>query len=169
VIKYVNGKVVVPNPVLTFDALTTRASIRLHLGQTVSFADSLSRILGFGKKQMPLTHDEFDGDPMTVQARKPADIRAGIHQMYVYNDVSENVSVGDASAPLLRIVDAEGKHGQTVHRDYDRPKYLPVQKKHFDSILVDIRDDVGHNIPFEYGKVVVILHFRQVKQNYFSQ
>jgi len=96
-------------------------------------------------------------------------MQAGLQHIYAYTNVAENVLVGDASAPLLRIVNAEGKHGQQIHRYYDRPRYIPVQKKHFDSITIDKRDDTGRNVPFEYGKVVMIVHLRQAKYSYFTQ
>jgi hypothetical protein len=59
--------------------------------------------------------------------------------------------------------------GENVHRTFDPPRYIPVQKKHFDSILVYIRTDTGEPVPFEGGKVVASLHFRRATSSYFSK
>lgn len=141
----------------------------LHKSQTVWLSDSLLKVLGFGRKQLPLSPLSQTEESLTIFAKRPGDILAGLQHIYVYTDIAENVPVGDTSAPLLRIVNAEGKHGQQIHKYYDRPRYLPLQKKHFDSVIIDIRDDTGRNVPFEYGKVVVILHLRQAKHSYFTQ
>ena len=50
---------------------------------------------------------------------------------------------------------------------YDQPRYFPVQKKTFDTIEIDIRDDTGESIPFDAGKLIVTLHFRRAKDSYF--
>jgi len=85
--------------------------------------------------------------------------------MYVYFDVL----VGDTKAPLLRIVQVSGKSGDRVQAIYDKPIYVELQKKNFDSIEIDIRSDVGKPISFEYGKVIVTLHFRLSKVPYLLQ
>lgn len=89
--------------------------------------------------------------------------------MYVYCDVLEHVLVGDTKSPLLRIVQVDGKGNDTVHARYEKPIYVPLQKKHFESIEIDIRTDTGKPIPFEYGKVIVTLHFRLRKIPYLLQ
>ena len=37
---------------------------------------------------------------------------------------------------------------------FEKPMYLPVQKKHFESIEIDIRDEFGESIPFVERKVI---------------
>jgi hypothetical protein len=95
-------------------------------------------------------------------------IAGGLHSLYVYCDVAENVPVGDTEAPLLRIVDAGGKSGEDVCRTCDRPRYVPLQKKRFDSIEIVIRNDIGEPVAFEGGKLMVTLHFRRAASPYFS-
>ena len=84
--------------------------------------------------------------------------------MMLYCDLLEHIPVGDTKDPVLRIVDA---NGEIVHRLYDEPRYIPLQKKNFDSIELDLRDDLGNPIAFKNGKLVVTLHFRQAKSAYF--
>ena len=74
-------------------------------------------------------------------------------------------------APLLRIVEVAGSRGEGLqemtHIQFDQPRYIPIQKKNFDSIEIDIRDDAGESIPFDDGKLIVTLHFRRAKESYF--
>jgi len=81
----------------------------------------------------------------------------------------EHIPVGDTKAPLLRIVHTASKSGDIVHMIYEKPLYVPLQQKNFDSIEIDIRSDTGNPIPFEYGKVIVTLHFRLSKSPYLLQ
>jgi hypothetical protein len=155
-------------PVITYNLLTKRASVFVHKMFAVTLTEHMSRLLGFGKKQNPLTASAKEESSVIV-ARRPIDMQIGLQHVHVYTDVAEDIPVGDTCAPLLRIVNAEGKHGHVIHRVYDRPRYIPVQKKHFDSISIHIYDDLGKPVLFEYGKVITVVHLRQAKQGYFTQ
>jgi len=124
-------------------------------------SEQLSVILGFSKK---FNLQRENGAAITGDM--VCDIRGGIHSIYVYCDLLECVPVGDTLAPLLRIINVEGRIGETAHKLYNHPRYLPVQKREFDSVEIDIRDDTGAPVPFENGKLVVTLHFKRVSNPY---
>ena len=84
----------------------------------------------------------------------------GFNSLYVYCDTSEAISVGDIEAPLLRVIDAAGNYSDLIHRLSTTPQYVPVSKKEFNTLEIDIRDDTGRLVPFEFGKDVATLHFR---------
>lgn len=94
------------------------------------------------------------------QSEFVADPKASFHVMYVYCDLVEPQIVGDVQAPLLKIVTVEGKDGEIVNAHFPRPIYLPVIRQHFQTIQVDIRLHTGDLVPFERGKVFLVLHFR---------
>ena len=75
--------------------------------------------------------------------------------------------MGDIKAPLLRVVDAAENFGDTIHRLYMTPQYVPVSKKEFNTVEIDIRDDTGRPVAFEFGKVITTLHFRRSRNKYF--
>jgi hypothetical protein len=95
------------------------------------------------------------------------DITGHIDQLYVYCDVVENVAVGDTLAPLLRIVDAKNLRKGYIHEEYNPPRYLPLQKKAFDTVDIYIMTDYGSKVPFESGKAICTLHFRKAAASYF--
>ena len=67
---------------------------------------------------------------------------------------------GEIKAPRLRVVDAAGNFDDLIHRLYTTPQYFPVSRKQFNTVEIYIRDDSGRPVPFEFGKVVLTLHFR---------
>lgn len=94
---------------------------------------------------------------------------AGFETLYVYSDIVEMQLVGDVQAPLLRTVNiTEEERALTVCKSFSNPHYLPVTRSHLDTIEIDIRDDAGKKVPFEFGKSIVKLHFRQRKSPYFQ-
>jgi hypothetical protein len=151
-------------PTFKFNDVKKKCSVFLQPGTFVQFDDVMSSLLGIRNNRLynPNAKAKFIQGPMTC------DISGGIQDLYVYVDVVENVPVGDTEAPLLRIVNASGWTGENVHRIYDRPRYMPVQKNRFDSIECNIRDCFGKLVPFEGGQVIVILHFRRAISPYFS-
>ena len=84
-------------------------------------------------------------------------LQRGFYSLFVYCDVVEHVVEVDVRALLLRTVYITGKEGLTVNRTV---QYVPVQQKQFSTIEIDIRDDSGSPMPYQRGKVIVIINFR---------
>ena len=68
---------------------------------------------------------------------------------------------------LLRSINVNEESWRMITRIYETIQYSPVQRKYFDVIEVDIRDNVGRKVSFQTGKVVVLLHFHLKKPSYF--
>jgi len=123
------------------------------------FSDTLARVLGFKRKSFE-NGKCYNGevclgvDPTT---------------MYVYCDLIEHVTVGDVRVPLLRTFGIEKKKNSTdvVHRTFSNLVYVPIQKKQFDTIEMNIMTDTGEPMSFAPGKSTVLLHFRRSSNPYF--
>ena len=70
-------------------------------------------------------------------------------------------------APLLAVLpnQTEEIFGSIITRRFHNVRYVKVNKKYFDVINIDIRDDMGRPIRFQGGKVFVELHFHPVQNN----
>ena len=82
--------------------------------------------------------------------------------MYIYCNIVENQIVGDSLVPLLRIVNVQGRRWEVIDRIYDSPHYCNLQQKDITSIEINIRNDIGELVSFEFGHVVVKLHFKKL-------
>ena len=91
----------------------------------------------------------------------------GFDTLYVYTNIVESRIVGNTLAPLLRPLPIRGRNGDRVSARFTNVHYVPLLYSHFDSIEVDIRDDMGRRVPFEYGRVTVTLHFRRRRSRLF--
>ena len=94
-------------------------------------------------------------------AERAVDLEHSFHDLYVYCDIIQSQYVGDALVPLLRIVPVEGKDGERISKSFIRPQYVPVSRKQFETIEVNIKRDIGETVPLEFGRVLLTLHFRQ--------
>ena len=90
-----------------------------------------------------------------------------VDSLFVYCDILQHVPVGDTLVPLLRPVVVRGKPGDQISEKYINSMYLPVQKKSFDSIEINIMTDTGDPAPFVDGPSTVTLHFRRASNPYF--
>ena len=97
----------------------------------------------------------------TSTAERAVDLEHSFHDSYVYCDIIQSQYVGDALVPLLRIVPVEGNDGERISKSFIRPQYVPVSRKQFETIEVNIKRDTGETVPFEFGRVLLTLHFRQ--------
>ena len=110
---------------------------------------------------MPSTHSPDAPYPFRKVAEDVVNMTRGFDTIYVYTDVVESRIVGDSLAPLVRALPVGGIHGATVSDRFTNIHYVPLLYSHFKSIEMDIRDDTGRRVPFEYGKVTVTLNFRR--------
>jgi len=101
-----------------------------------------------------------------ISEREP-NLSSNIRSVYVYCDLLEHVPVGDTKAPLLRIVNKSIEFEGNVHRVFNPTLYVPLQKKCFDPVEIDMMIDTGVPVPFLSGKSFVVLDIRHVIHPYF--
>ena len=133
-----------------------------------TFPPALLGLLGFSEYYRPEFTKEIEIDGKKIKgvmiAELPHDLKANINAFYVYCDIVKASVVGDSYTKLLRTVNiVPSDFGRSVQRIYDQPIYFPVDKKEFQTIEIDIKDDTGKTLQFESGRVQVVLHFRKIK------
>ena len=152
-------------PTFGYNSRTKKMLINLHHGDRITFKPKLASILGITDNQSKPIYCE--GKKEKWHADEIFDIDGNFNSLYVYCDILEHIPLGDVVAPLLRVVGVTGKQGDTIRKTYDKPMYVPVRTKNFDSIEIDVRTDTGKGVPFQYGKSEVVLHFKLRKNPYF--
>lgn len=96
-----------------------------------------------------------------VKTQFPPFLEFGIPaHMYIYSDVVSPNFIGDTLAPLLRIVKI-GEHRKDICQTFSEPYYIPILKRDFETVEINIRKDTGELVPFLCGKLNVRLHFRR--------
>jgi hypothetical protein len=68
-------------------------------------------------------------------ANETFNLHAGQRLMYVYCDIAAFVPNGNTRSPLLRVCSVNGSYGEIVRVTADRPFYVPVSRREFDTIL----------------------------------
>ena len=130
-----------------------RCEVSVHLQNNAElFFGDVGYLLGFSPKEVI---------SQTSTAEREADLDHGFHDLYIYCDIIQPQYVGDALVPLLRIVTVEGKDGQQVNKSFLHLQYVPVSRKQFEMIEVNIKQDIGEIVPFKFGRMLLTLHFRQ--------
>jgi len=150
----------VQSAILRYIESVGRVEIRVKNGFRIKFNSALARRLGFSSTAIYTNW-------ATGLTPEPEGIN--VRSLYVYCDLLEPVPVGDVKVPLLRIVntDETTKDYSNMHRIMKRVLFVPVQKKHFDTVEIQILDDAGNVVPFENGKSIVVLEFRRAVHPYF--
>ena len=142
---------------ITFSKYKKKVKLRNEGDYVVMFNEALGRILGF--------EDMLVYYPGTTYLAK-YDVQLAVktvETLFVYCDVLEHVVVGDVMAPLLRIVDMKhATENGRMHKILNPPLYVPLQKKNFDTIEINIMCDTGNVVPFGDGKSVAVLEFKRV-------
>jgi len=131
----------------------------------VSFSLDLAMLLEFRTRTEYAMNDEDN-----VIADDLIHLNALVGSVFVYCDLLEHVLVGDVKAPLLRIVNRTtemGKHYNSIeHTTFNPIQYVPLQKKCFDTITIQLMMDYGELMPFVEGKSIVVLEFRRMIHPY---
>ena len=169
-------------PIFNFHATENKVSITLPKfdGRSVyfNFSNELSTILGFKKENL----DEKIGKVMiaysadtknstklprgkfeTITGDEPFTLDHIYYGLYVYCDIIRPAFVGDTLTHLLRYVEIppNSSYGDQIVLSYPDTHYIPLLIKEIKTIEIDIKDEYGNSFPFEYGRSIVILHFRK--------
>lgn len=155
-------------PKLLYSFHLNKVTVSLVKGSYFEMSEKLAKILGFEEDERDFTN--YDVEIETIGSVNRPDINTDLQCLFVYCDVLESVAVGDTRVKLLRIVKADDTSPNTssvVLKVYEKPIYVPLQTKHFDTIEIDIRDVYGKKFPLVGGEVITTLHFRRAKQQYF--
>ena len=83
---------------------------------------------------------------------KMCNLQRGFYSLYVYCDIVEPTVIRDVKVSLLRCVNISGKQEETVDRIYETVHYVPLHRKKFDSIDINIRHDTGDRFLFNAEK-----------------
>ena len=152
-INAINNAVQRDDVIFNFSETTQRAHMEIPAGCRLHFAEPLSSMLGLG-------YGNTVCSSITESGKFPIDLSRGIDSLYVYTDIVQTKLVGNTAVPLLRVVPVDGDYGTMVYKEYSSPVYSPLSKSTFNTIEVYIMDSAGRSIPFGYGKVTVLLHFK---------
>ncbi|XP_070155843.1 uncharacterized protein [Polyergus mexicanus] len=103
-----------------------------------------------------------------IIAGEPASLLRGIpDKLFVYCDICEPYITGDVQSPLLRIVALDVGNdyafASTQIKHFSHTQYIALRQTSFRTIEIDIRDQLGQSIPFEFGTLTVTLHFRRIE------
>ena len=121
----------------------------------VNLSPSLAELLGMKK----LLGGDYHTYHETVKGEYVSDAHQGLYALYVYCDLVTPHIVGDVSVPLLRAVPVE--EGFVISKQYENIHYYPVLRNKFNTVDINIKDDMNQNVKFQFGKSIVTLHFRQ--------
>ena len=110
-------------------------------------------------KRINLKNDQI------IIAKRGPDVRASSYNMYIYCNMVEPSLVGTDYVPLLNIVALEDEHGKYLSKEFLSPHYVRLQTGFIPNIEIKLCDDTGENIKFQWGKVVVKIHFRYNGEN----
>ena len=103
-----------------------------------------------------------------IQPPNPVNVNLGFDILYIYTDCVEQQLVGDVQAQLLQNLCVNNFDSIPIQTtSFESPHYIPLARKDFDTIEINIRDETGRKVPFQFGRVVVKLHFRLRRQPLF--
>ena len=97
-------------------------------------------------------------------APHPAVIHAGMYDIFIYSDIETDQLVGDSYVPLLHCINVSDEPRCMPTLTYNKPDYTSLSKTVIDDIEISLKNDQNQYIPFAFGKVIIKLHFRPVKQ-----
>jgi hypothetical protein len=137
----------------TFNPSTLKITIDTNGGSWLNISDEFMKFLGYpgGWPTRART---------SMTASELLDLNRGLNLIYVYCDIAAFSIVGDVKTPLLRVCNISGRDGEVIRTIFTHPQYVPLGRTEFETIEINISDELGRPIPFMHGKCLVTLHFR---------
>lgn len=125
-----------PRVYLGYDHIKNKVFLKAPQNVSLTFYGQLAIILGLKpgvsiETAKSLRENREDRGVTVVYAPFQADIRAGFYTCFVYTDIIEYQSVGDAYVPLLSTVHLDCEPNKSISVRYDKPHYVRVNKSSF--------------------------------------
>lgn len=84
-----------------------------------------------------------------------------VPRLMVYSDIVLYTHFGPTEASVIAIVENGTVFGRQYSWSASKIMYVPVKTNYIDQIHIVIRDEVGHEVKFEAGSVMIQLYFRK--------
>ena len=155
-INAINMAIYEENITATYSVSSRRIVMNIQIGTSLQFNEPLSSMLGIGYERTVCTN-------ATTRGRFLMNLSRGIDSLYIYTDLVQTKLVGGTATPLLSIVPIQGTHGEMVFKEYSTPVYSNLSRIFFLTIEIYLKYSAGRDIPFAFGKVKVLLHFKKIQ------
>ena len=120
------------------------------------------------KKTCPYVKTEKKDNILVYFADFICDLTSDSHSLYIYSDIVKHSIVGNTQVPLLRIVNVTGELNKYYQQTYNNIHYIPLFSNRINNIEIQIRNSLGDPIEFNFGHVIIVLHFKRRKVIYTS-
>ena len=120
--------------VVTSDDTSERVTVKCVKGAVLELRGDIARMFGFFNNTSIRAFDK-KGFTLTLPETRN-------QYFYVYTDIIKIQYHGDVVVPVLCTITVKGKHGSYVSKNLERPHYVPLKKKIFDTISINIREDL---------------------------
>ena len=137
--------------VSSYDDTSKRVTVKCGRRVVVKLRKDIARMFGFLNDATIRASDE-KGFTLALP-------ETGNQYFYVYTDIIKRQYHGDVVVPILHTVTVKGEYGSFVSKNFERPHYVSLNKKIFDTISINIRDEAGDLVVLEHSKVNITLHF----------
>jgi len=147
-----------------FSYVKQKKTINMYLNtaliKNVKISRNITYMLGF--REQDFTYIDYT-TPATIdlQAYNTAVVSCAMNYLYLYCDVLEPQVIDTKLAPILQVVNVEWKYTELVSRIYTSPHYVPILKKCFNSIDINIKNDQDLPVNFTFGKTIVKFIFEK--------
>ena len=109
--------------------------------------------------------EKEDGTKRQIATRS-VDTTLGLPaMMLIYCDIAEPQLYSNVVTSIIRTVSIDKisyKYGNMACTTYNRPIYVPVMKRQFQTIEINIRESNGSVMSFSHGTSTLVLHFRPI-------
>lgn len=161
IIKWINYQDFKNKIDINYNKHTKKVKVVLKDKARLIFHEGLAECLGFPPGEVGDNSSVQISGTRYIQSPNVADPNFDFKLLYIYSDIVDSQIIGDSVAPLLRVITVKGNDGDMVHEMFDRPHYVTLVRKNFQTIETVIRTHAGRLVSFDRGKLIVKLHFRQ--------
>jgi hypothetical protein len=133
---------------------TTERKVYFNItqGDQIKFDETLAGLLGV---------NAYESISTTKKGDYPVGLISNLTAIYVYTDIIQSQITGNVNSSLLQLIPIQGGPGQILQHSPIRPLYLPLRTNIVSTVTIELATNLGHNIEFGSGQVIVQLHFRK--------
>ena len=152
-----------------YNRWSNKVELRVDKGYIFGFvglANDAAEILGWrGSHYKPNQVFKGTTDTQSTSHFAPFSARNDrFSHIFIYCNVVAPSTLGGIYSDILRTVPVPVDDSNDIHHSYSNVQYLPVLKPNVEEIEIDLRNNLGEQIPFnDEDETLATLHFRRVR------
>ncbi|KAK2722980.1 hypothetical protein QYM36_003244 [Artemia franciscana] len=133
----------------------------LKVGESCFLSDGLREVLGYKENIIEPEPDNNSHQTYGIEGPLVPGLYYQWNSIFVYTDIVQSSRIGNASAPILRILQGKTTNEEVISYSFQPLIYLDISRQNTEIVHSSFRTEKNNTIPINRGLISLTVEFRK--------